>query len=47
MRELVEAIAMKRAIRVGATFYDGWRNQLVLDAIHRSQVERRWIDIGE
>ncbi|MET0427109.1 MAG: Gfo/Idh/MocA family oxidoreductase [Microvirga sp.] len=45
MRELSAALAEKRRPKEGATFHDGWRNQLVLDAVLRSQVERRWIDI--
>lgn len=45
VRELVAAIAEKRQPRHGATFHDGWRNQLVLDAVLRSSRERRWIDV--
>lgn len=47
MRELAGAIAEKRQIREGATFLDGYRNQLVLDAVVRSTAERRWIDIED
>ncbi|MBM6581899.1 Gfo/Idh/MocA family oxidoreductase [Microvirga sp. BT689] len=46
MRELAAAIAEGRQPREGATFYDGWRNQLVLDAVLESHRDRRWIDIS-
>jgi predicted dehydrogenase len=45
MRELASAIRDKRRPREGATFHDGWRNQLVLDAIRFSTHERRWISL--
>lgn len=45
MRELAAAIREKRQPREGATFLDGWKNQLVLDAITRSSRERRWVDV--
>ena len=45
LRELVAAIREGRQPREGATFHDGWRNQLVLDAVVRSSRERRWIDL--
>ena len=45
LREMVAAIREGRQPREGATFHDGWRNQLVLDAVARSSRERRWIDI--
>jgi predicted dehydrogenase len=45
MRELAAAIREKRRPREGATFHDGWRNQLVLDAVRRSGAERRWIAV--
>jgi predicted dehydrogenase len=45
LREMVSAIREGRAPREGATFHDGWRNQMLLDAVHRSSRERRWIDI--
>ncbi len=44
MRELASAIQEGRAPREGATFWDGWKNQQVLDAVKRSGAERRWID---
>lgn len=43
LRELCEAIQESRPLREGATFLDGLRNQLVLDAIRSSELERRWI----
>ena len=46
MRELSAAIREERPLQDGATFVDGWRNQLVLDAVKQSQSERRWIDIA-
>ncbi len=45
LREMASAIREGRKPREGATFHDGWRNQLVLDAVQRSSRERRWIDI--
>ena len=45
MRELAAAIREGRAPREGATFWDGWKNQEVLDAVKRSGEERRWIDL--
>jgi len=47
MRELASAIGERRQPREGATFHDGWRNQLVLDAVQQSGAERRWIDIPQ
>ncbi len=46
LRELTDAIRTGRSPREGATFHDGWRNQLVLDAVVRSSRERRWIDLA-
>ncbi len=46
MRELAAAIREKRQPREGATFWDGWRNQLVLDAVIESSRERRWVSLG-
>ncbi|TVR95579.1 MAG: gfo/Idh/MocA family oxidoreductase [Trueperaceae bacterium] len=45
MQELCGAIRDGRPVRDGATFEDGLRNQLVLDAVKRSHAERRWIDL--
>ncbi len=47
MRELAAAIAEGRPPAEGATFLDGWRNQMVLDAVKRSGRERRWIAMSE
>jgi predicted dehydrogenase len=44
-RELVGAIREGRPVREGATFLDGWRNQLVLDAARRSWEAKRWVSI--
>jgi len=46
-RELVEAVREGRAsVEGAATFEDGWRNQLVLDAARRSHAERRWVSLA-
>lgn len=45
MQELCGAIRDGRPVQVGATFEDGLRNQLVLDAVKRSHAERRWIEL--
>lgn len=45
LRELTDAIIEKRALSKGATFVDGLRNQMVLDAIHASTKSRRWEDL--
>lgn len=45
LRELVSAIAEGRALRRGATFVDGLRNQMVLDAVIASTKSRRWEDL--
>ena len=45
MQELCGAIRDGRPLQAGATFEDGLRNQLVLDAVKRSHAERRWIDL--
>lgn len=47
LRELAAAIAEKRPLTEGATFRDGVNNQLVLDAVLRSTVERRWIAVED
>jgi predicted dehydrogenase len=43
LRELCSAIQGGRQLREGATFVDGLRNQMVLDAIKLSEQERRWV----
>jgi len=45
MRELVSAIREGRPLREGATFEDGYRTQLAMDAVRTSSVQRRWIDL--
>jgi predicted dehydrogenase len=45
MQELCGAIREGRPMREGATFEDGLRNQRVLDAVKRSTIERRWIEL--
>ena len=42
LRELCAAIAEGRELRQGATFVDGLRNQMVLDAVRASTKSRRW-----
>lgn len=45
LREFAAAIAEGRPLKEGATFADGLKNQLVLDAVLKSTAERRWIDL--
>jgi predicted dehydrogenase len=45
MRALTAAIREGRQPTEGATFRDGWRNQLALDAVRESDRERRWITL--
>ena len=45
MRELTEAIREGRAVKEGATFFDGWRCQVIMDAIRQSSAERKWIGV--
>jgi predicted dehydrogenase len=42
LRELCAAIGEGRELRRGATFVDGLRNQIVLDAVRTSTKSRRW-----
>ena len=47
-RETVQALREGRGeIAHAATFTDGWHCQQVMDAIHRSSDERRWVAIAE
>lgn len=46
LRELVGAITEERALARGATFVDGLRNQMVLDAVVASTKSRRWEDLA-
>ncbi|MBC7811561.1 MAG: Gfo/Idh/MocA family oxidoreductase [Burkholderiales bacterium] len=43
MRELLGAIREGRELREGATFVDGLKNQIAMDAVRQSWAERRWI----
>ncbi|MFW5654018.1 MAG: Gfo/Idh/MocA family protein [Roseicyclus sp.] len=45
LRELTAAIAEERALARGATFVDGLRNQMVLDAVIASTASRAWVDL--
>jgi predicted dehydrogenase len=45
LTELCGAINEHRALREGATFLDGLRNQRVLDAIRESDRRRHWVDV--
>lgn len=45
LREFVAAATEGRKLRRGATFFDGLANQLVLDGVRASTVERKWIDL--
>jgi predicted dehydrogenase len=45
MTELCGAIREGRPPRGGATFEDGWRNQLVLDAAKRSHSQGCWVKV--
>lgn len=45
LRELTDAIAEGRELARGATFVDGLRNQMVLDAVRESTRSRRWVDL--
>ena len=48
LQELTTAIAADRSLTQGATFVDGLRNQMVLDAVQTSTKSRRWeaLDMG-
>ena len=45
MKELISAIKEKRDIVEGSTFEDGYKNQIVLDAVKESTIKRQWIDL--
>ncbi|MHA3977054.1 Gfo/Idh/MocA family protein [Halovulum sp. GXIMD14794] len=45
LRELTSAIAGERELKQGATFVDGLRNQMVLDAVLASTTSRAWVDL--
>ncbi|MEM6427798.1 MAG: Gfo/Idh/MocA family oxidoreductase [Deinococcota bacterium] len=46
MRELTSAIREGRPLAQGATFEDGYKCQVVMDAIKQSSDERRWITVS-
>nr|MCU0493130.1 Gfo/Idh/MocA family oxidoreductase [Chloroflexaceae bacterium] len=46
-RELVAAIGEGRPLERGATFHDGLRCQLVLDAVRQSWNEGGWLHVGD
>jgi len=45
LKELVSAIKEQRPLNHGATFQDGLKNQIVVDAVFESTAKRKWIDI--
>lgn len=45
MKELISAIKENRDIVEGSTFEDGYKNQLILDAVKESTIKRQWIDL--
>jgi predicted dehydrogenase len=46
MQEIAAAIREKRPTREVATFADGWRCQLAMDAVRESSRQRRWITVS-
>lgn len=45
MAAIMDAIRSGQPVQTAATFDDGWRCQLVMDAVRQSSAERRWIGI--
>lgn len=45
LQELCGAISEDRALQRGATFVDGLRNQMVVDAVFASTISRKWEDL--
>lgn len=45
LTELTAAITENRALKQGATFVDGLRNQAVLDAVQAATKSRAWVDL--
>ena len=45
LKELVSAIRENRSLAHGSTFQDGFKNQLVVDAVLESTIKRKWIDL--
>ena len=46
MQELTAAIREGRDLHNGATFEDGLKTQIAMDAVRQSSEERRWIDLA-
>lgn len=46
MQEMMGAIRDRRPLQAGATFADGLRCQIVMDAVRQSSSERRWITLA-
>lgn len=46
MQELTSAIRENRKLAWGATFDDGHKCQIAMDAVRQSSAERRWIDLS-
>lgn len=46
MQELCAAIRERRRLQSGATFADGLRNQMIMDAVTESWQTRRWVTIS-
>ncbi len=47
MQEFTAAIREGRALKAGATFFDGLKTQQAMDAVRQSSTERRWIQLTE
>ena len=45
LKELIGAIKENRNLNQGSTFEDGFKNQLILDAVKESTLQRKWIDL--
>lgn len=45
MMAIMDAIRSGQPVQTAATFDDGWRCQLVMDAVRQSSAERRWIEV--
>jgi predicted dehydrogenase len=45
LQELISAIKEKRQLHHGSTFLDGLKNQIVVDAVKESTIQRKWIDL--
>ena len=47
MQEIVAAIRENRRTQTAATFTDGLKTQIAMDAIRQSERERRWVDVEQ